>query len=170
MLAQELPGLGHEQADVQIIPLYLDTLADPAWRRAVVRGLDFHAAIEMNGAVAVAVVAKRFHRKRPRAVEADAIAAQTLLAPFMAVETELDRIRQVRSDLEERRPHKLAVRLAKTVMLEEIVDERSSKPYAVLFEVRRQRFLDGPPRRQHDRAPRLIEHDKSLVRRRVWQW
>ncbi len=65
MLAQELPGLRREQADVQIIPLHLDALADPAGRRAVVRGLDFDAAIEMHRALAVAVIAKRFERQRP---------------------------------------------------------------------------------------------------------
>jgi hypothetical protein len=47
MLAQELAGLGGEQADMQIVPLHLDALADPAGRRAVVRGLDLDAAIEV---------------------------------------------------------------------------------------------------------------------------
>ena len=65
MLAQQLPGLRREQADVQIIPLHLDALADPAGWRAVVRGLDFDAAIEMDGALAVPVIAKRFERERP---------------------------------------------------------------------------------------------------------
>ena len=65
MLAQQLPGLRGEQADVQIIPLHLDALADPAGRRAVVRGLDFDAAIEVHRAFAVAVIAKRFERERP---------------------------------------------------------------------------------------------------------
>ena len=65
MLAQELPGLRREQADVQIVPLHLDALADPAGRRAVVRGLDFDAAIEVHRAFAVAVIAKRFERERP---------------------------------------------------------------------------------------------------------
>ena len=50
MLAQQLPGLRIEQADVQVVPLHLDALPDPAGRRAVVRGLDFDAAIEMHGA------------------------------------------------------------------------------------------------------------------------
>jgi hypothetical protein len=45
-------------------------------------------------------------------------------------------------------------RLAKAVVLEEIVDERCSELYAVLFEVRSKRFLDSPPRRQHDWTPR----------------
>ena len=37
MLAQELAGLRREQADVEIVPLHLDALADPAGRRAVIR-------------------------------------------------------------------------------------------------------------------------------------
>ena len=65
MLAQQLPGLRREQADVQIVPLHLDALADPAGRRAVVRGLDFDAAIEMDRPLAVPVIAKRFERERP---------------------------------------------------------------------------------------------------------
>jgi len=64
MLAQELAGLGGEQADMQIVPLHLDALADPAGRRAVVRGLDLDAAIEVDGALAVPVIAKRFERQR----------------------------------------------------------------------------------------------------------
>ena len=67
MLAQQLPGLRREQADVQIVPLHLDALADPAGRRAVVRRLDFDAAIEMDRALAVPVIAKRFERERARA-------------------------------------------------------------------------------------------------------
>ena len=65
MLAQELSGLRREQADVQIVPLHLDALADPAGRRAVVRGLDFDAAIEVHRPFAVPVIAKRFERQRP---------------------------------------------------------------------------------------------------------
>ena len=64
MLAQELSRLRGEQADVQIIPLHLDPLADPAGRRAVVRGFDFDAAIEVHRAFAVAVIPKRFERER----------------------------------------------------------------------------------------------------------
>src|SRR5205823_2554629 len=39
-------------------------LADPAGRRAVVRRLDFDTAIEMDRALAVPVIAKRFERER----------------------------------------------------------------------------------------------------------
>ena len=65
MLAQELPGLRRKQADVQIIPLHVDALADPAGRRAVVCGFDFNAAIEVHGAFAVPVIPKRFDWERP---------------------------------------------------------------------------------------------------------
>ena len=65
MLAQQLPRLRGEQADVQIIPLHLDALPNPAGRGAVVRGLDLDAAIEVHGAFAVPVIAKRFERERP---------------------------------------------------------------------------------------------------------
>ncbi len=61
-------------------------------------------------------------------------------------------------------------RLTKAVVLEEIVDERCSKLYAVLFEVRSKRFLDSPSRRQHDWTPRLVECEKSLLWRRVREW
>ena len=64
MLAKELSCLRGEQADVQIIPLHLDPLADPARWRAVVRGVDFDAAIEVHRAFAVAVIPKRFERER----------------------------------------------------------------------------------------------------------
>ena len=64
MLAQQLAGLRIEQADVEVGPLHVDALADPAGRRRVVRGLDFDAAIEMHGAHAEAVVAKRLDGQR----------------------------------------------------------------------------------------------------------
>src|SRR5688500_9805042 len=63
MLAQQLSGLRIEQPDVQTIPLHLDAAPDPAWRRAVVRGVDFHAAIEVHGADAEAVITKRLERQ-----------------------------------------------------------------------------------------------------------
>jgi len=65
MLAQELSRLGGEQADVLLVPLHLDPLADPAGRGAVVGGLDLDAAIEVHRAFAVPVIAKRFERERP---------------------------------------------------------------------------------------------------------
>ena len=65
MLAEQLPGLRRQQADVQIIPLHLDALTDPAGGCAVVRGLDFDAAIEVHRAFAVAVIPKWFQWERP---------------------------------------------------------------------------------------------------------
>lgn len=64
MLTQELAGFGCQEADVQIVPLDLDAPADPAGRRAVVRGLDLHTAVEMHRALAVAVIPKRLERER----------------------------------------------------------------------------------------------------------
>src|SRR5687767_13493117 len=51
---------------MHVVPLHLHTPTDPAGWRAGVRGLDFHAAIEMDGAFAEAVVAKRLERERPQ--------------------------------------------------------------------------------------------------------
>ena len=64
MLAQQLAGLGIEEPHVEIGPLHLDAVADPARRRRVVRGLDFDTAIEMHGAHAEAVVPKGLDRER----------------------------------------------------------------------------------------------------------
>ena len=58
------PVLRIEQADEEVVPLHVDATTDPAGRRAVVRGLDFHAAIEMHRADAEAVIAKRLERQR----------------------------------------------------------------------------------------------------------
>ena len=63
MLAQQLARLRRQHPDVQVVPLHLHPLPDPARGRAVVRRLDFDAAIEMDGALAKAVVAKRFKRQ-----------------------------------------------------------------------------------------------------------
>ena len=65
MLAQELTRRRRQQTDVQVRPLHLDALADPAGRRGVVRGLDFHAAVEMDGAPPEAVVPKRLDGQGP---------------------------------------------------------------------------------------------------------
>jgi len=58
------PVFGASKRTCRIVPLHLDALPDPAGRRAVVRRLDFHAAIEMDRALAVAVIAKRFEWER----------------------------------------------------------------------------------------------------------
>jgi hypothetical protein len=63
MLAQQLSGVRRQQPDVQIIPLHLHPPPDPAGRRAVVRGLDFDAAIQVHRPFAVPVIAKRFERE-----------------------------------------------------------------------------------------------------------
>ncbi len=59
VLAQELAGREHEVPDVELGPAHLDALPDPARRYRVVGGLDLDAAVEMHGAQAVALVAKR---------------------------------------------------------------------------------------------------------------
>jgi hypothetical protein len=64
VLAQQTPRLGIEQAHMQVVPLHLEASSDPAGRRAVVRGFDFDAAIEMDRARAEAVVAKRLEGQR----------------------------------------------------------------------------------------------------------
>ena len=45
MFAQQLPGLGIEQADIQLIPLHAQQAADPARRRAVVSGFAFAGSL-----------------------------------------------------------------------------------------------------------------------------
>lgn len=65
MLAQQLPRLRMDQPHVQVIPLHMDALANPAWGRAVERGLDFDATVQMHRAVAKPVIAKRLERQRP---------------------------------------------------------------------------------------------------------
>jgi len=64
VLSQQLAGLRPDQSHVQVVPLHLDALADPAGRRAVVRRLDFNAAVEVDGPLSVAVVPKRFEGQR----------------------------------------------------------------------------------------------------------
>jgi hypothetical protein len=64
MLPQQLPGCRIEQADVQIVPLHGNAAADPAWRRAVVRGVNLDAAIEMDRPHPEAVIAKRLKGHR----------------------------------------------------------------------------------------------------------
>ena len=56
--------MGFKQTDMRGIPLDLNMAADPARRRAVVGGLDFDAAIQVHGALAVLVIAERFDRQR----------------------------------------------------------------------------------------------------------
>ena len=62
VFAQQLPGLGIEQANIQLIPLHSQQTPDPARRSAVVGGFDFDAAIQMHDALAVLVIAERLQR------------------------------------------------------------------------------------------------------------
>ena len=67
VLAQELAGARIQQADVAGVPLHSDLLAEPAGRRAVVGGVDLDAIVQMQGAPAELVVAKRLDGQRPEA-------------------------------------------------------------------------------------------------------
>ena len=64
VLAQQLPGEGIEQPNMRVIPLHVNAASDPARRRAIVGGLDFDAAVQVHGALAVVVIAERFDRQR----------------------------------------------------------------------------------------------------------
>ena len=64
VLAQQLAGVGVEEADVDLVPLHVDAAADPAGRRRLAGRGDLDVAIQMHGAAAVLVVAKRFERQR----------------------------------------------------------------------------------------------------------
>ena len=66
MFAQELTGGRCEEPDVELGPLHLHALANPAGRGRVVRGVDLDAAVEMHGPYAVAVIPKRLDRQRPQ--------------------------------------------------------------------------------------------------------
>ena len=63
VLAKQFAGAGVEQPDVGPVPLDVDAAADPARRCGVVGRGDLDAAVEMHGALAVLVVAKRFERQ-----------------------------------------------------------------------------------------------------------
>src|ERR1019366_7507678 len=58
VFTQQLSCLWIEQTDLPGIPLHPHASADPSRRRAVVCRLDFYAAIQMDTALAVLVVAK----------------------------------------------------------------------------------------------------------------
>ncbi len=65
VLAEELPRARIQQADVLGVPLDRDLGPEPARGRAVVRVVDLDAAVEMDGAGAERVVAKRRDGQRP---------------------------------------------------------------------------------------------------------
>jgi len=56
MLAQQLPGEWVEQTDMGRIPLHPNTPADPAGRRSVIGGFDFHTTVQMHRALAALVI------------------------------------------------------------------------------------------------------------------
>ena len=60
VFAQELAGFRIEQANVDVVPLHVHLPSDPAGRCAIVGGLDLDTAVQMHGATAELVVAKRF--------------------------------------------------------------------------------------------------------------
>ena len=64
MLAQQLAGARIDQPHVHRVPLHVDLPPDPARRRAVVSSFNFDAAIQMNGALAILVIAERLQRQR----------------------------------------------------------------------------------------------------------
>jgi hypothetical protein len=63
VLAQQLSRVGIEQPHVVVIPLHLDSPADPARRRAVISGLDFDTAVQVHRAFAVLVIAESLDRR-----------------------------------------------------------------------------------------------------------
>ena len=64
MLAQQHAGARIEQTHEHRVPLHMDLPPDPARRCSIVSRFDFDAAIEMNRALAILVVAERFQRQR----------------------------------------------------------------------------------------------------------
>ena len=50
--------MGIEETDEESVPLHIDAAADPAGWGAIVGSLHFHAAVQVNGALAVLVVAE----------------------------------------------------------------------------------------------------------------
>ena len=67
MLAQQLAGLRIEQPHVQVVPLHLTRAGRSSRAARRSRRLDLDAAVEMHGALAVLVVAKRLERAAGRA-------------------------------------------------------------------------------------------------------
>lgn len=64
IFAQALTRARIEDAHVQVVLLHRDALSDPHLRHAGIRGLHFHAAIEVHTARAEAIIAKRFQWER----------------------------------------------------------------------------------------------------------
>ena len=64
MLAQQLARARIKQTYVHRVPLHMNLAPDPTRRRAVVSRFNLDAAIQMNSALAILVVAKRLQRQR----------------------------------------------------------------------------------------------------------
>lgn len=64
VLAKQLAGDPVEQPHAPTVPLRRHRAADPAGRRVIVGAVDLDAAVQVNDAVAVPVVAERFDRER----------------------------------------------------------------------------------------------------------
>jgi hypothetical protein len=64
MLAQQLAGMRIEQAHEHRVPLHMDLAPDPTRQRSIVSRLNLDAAIQVNRALAVLVVAERLQRQR----------------------------------------------------------------------------------------------------------
>jgi hypothetical protein len=79
---QQFSGLRMQQPDLTEIPLHLHLAADPAWRRAVVGGIDLHGAIQMHRALAILIVAERLERQRQQGrLSANMAATWRLVVP-----------------------------------------------------------------------------------------
>src|SRR5437762_11992782 len=63
MFTQQLPRAWIQRSHMCVIPLHLNPAADPAWRSAVIGRFNFHAAIQMDRAFAVLVIAKGLKRQ-----------------------------------------------------------------------------------------------------------
>ena len=63
VLAQQLPRARIQHPHDVAVPLHFHTAADPAWRRAVVSGIDFDAAIQVYAPVAKLIQAEWLQRQ-----------------------------------------------------------------------------------------------------------
>src|SRR3954453_9127697 len=63
VFAQQLPGTGIQHPHDVAVPLHFHATADPAWRRTVVSGIDFDAAIQVHAPVAKLIQPKWLQRQ-----------------------------------------------------------------------------------------------------------
>src|SRR5690348_4655032 len=59
VFAQELSGVGIEDADEELVPSHIYVASDPAWRQTVVRRFDLNTAVQVYDACPILVIAKR---------------------------------------------------------------------------------------------------------------